>query len=230
LFEYERILTVFQSRVDAGRKLAKALVGWKGQRPVILALPRGGVPVAAEVARALDGELDLLLVRKIGTPGQEEVAMGAIAEGDPSLAIRNEAVIQSAGISRSAFERACSAERTELERRRRRYLRDRPRTPLGGRVVIIVDDGIATGATMLAAIRSVRAAKPSELVLAVPVAPPGTLETLRPEVDAIVCLDTPRDFGAVGMFYEDFGQVTDEEVIAILDRVHSAPMLQVEQP
>lgn len=221
---------MFQNRVEAGRKLAKSLVDWKGRRPVILALPRGGVPVAAEIARALDGELDLLLVRKIGTPGQPEVAMGAIAEGDPSLVIRNEAVIVSAGVSQSAFDRACSAERTELERRRKRYLQDRSRVPLAGRVVIIVDDGIATGATMLAAIRSVRAAEPSKLVLAVPVAPSDTLEALRPEVDAIVCLDTPRVFGAIGMFYCDFGQVADEEVIAILDRVPAAPMPRAEQP
>jgi predicted phosphoribosyltransferase len=209
---------MFRSRTDAGRALARALMAYKGQHPVVLALPRGGVPVAAEVAQTLGGVLDLLLVRKIGVPQQPELAMGAVADGEKPLVIRNEDVIQLAGVSEAAFEEVCSAERAEIERRRKRYLGDRPRAPLRGRLVIIVDDGIATGATTLAAIRAVRAVQPSKLVLAVPVAPPEAIKRLRSEVDALICLETPHLFGAIGFFYRDFEQVSDEEVCAILNR------------
>lgn len=212
----------FRNRSEAGRKLARALLKYKGRHPVVLALPRGGVPVAAEVAKALGGELDLLLVRKIGVPGQPELAMGAIADGESPLIVRNEDVIEVAGISDSAFEQVVSEERDEIERRRSKYIRGRPRAVLQGQPVIIVDDGIATGATTLAAIKAVRSANPSDLVLAVPVAPPEAVEKLRPEVGELVCLEMPRLFGAIGLHYRDFSQVSDQEVIAILDRFATA--------
>lgn len=212
---------LFQNRTDAGRQLAEALLPYKVRHPVILALPRGGVPVAAEVARVLDAPLDLLLVRKIGLPSQPELAMGAVADGEDPTVIRNSDVIELAGVSEEEFEVVCSEERAEIERRRRRYLGDRARAETKGQVVIIVDDGIATGATTLAAIRVVRTRQPKELVLAVPVAPLDTIEKLHPEVDAIVCLDAPQHFGAIGFFYRDFHQVSDDEVIATLRRFPS---------
>lgn len=212
---------LFQNRSDAGRQLAKALLKYKGRHPVILALPRGGVPVAAEVAGALDTPLDLLLVRKIGLPGQPELAMGAIADGEGMTIIRNEDIIELSGVTSEQFDAVCSEERAEIDRRRKRYLGDRARAEVKGQVAIIIDDGIATGATTLAAIKAVRKREPSELVLAVPVAPADTIRKLHPEVDAIVCLDTPQDFGAIGYFYRDFHQVSDDEVIATLRRFPS---------
>jgi predicted phosphoribosyltransferase len=209
---------LFRNRTDAGRQLAKALLKYKSRHPVILALPRGGVSVAAEVAAALDAPLDLLLVRKIGLPSQPELAMGAVTDGEEPTIIRNRDVIELSGISADEFDAVCEEERTEIERRRKRYLGDRARSKVKGQVVIIIDDGIATGATTLAAIRAVRRREPKELVLAVPVAPLDTINMLQPEVDAIVCLDTPEDLGAIGYFYRDFRQVSDDEVIAALRR------------
>jgi len=210
---------LFQDRTDAGRQLAKALLGYKQRDPVVLALPRGGVPVAAEVAQALHAPLDLLLVRKIGVPMQPELAMGAMADGEPPSIVRNSDVIELCGISPEEFEAVCNEERAEIERRRKRYLGDRARAEIKGRIAIIIDDGIATGATTLAAIRAVRMREPKEIVLAVPVAPPQTVKRLQSEVDAIVCLDTPDDLGAIGFFYRDFRQVSDAEVIATLKRL-----------
>src|ERR1700741_663204 len=183
---------LFQNRTDAGRQLAKALLKYKSRRPVILALPRGGVSVAAEVAAALDAPLDLLLVRKIGLPSQPELAMGAVTDGEEPTIIRNSDVIEFSGISADEFDAVCEEERTEIERRRKRYLGDRARSKVKGQGVVIIDDGIATGATTLAAIRAVRRRGPKELVLAVPVAPLDTINKLQPEVDAVVCLDTPE--------------------------------------
>jgi putative phosphoribosyl transferase len=209
---------LFRNRTDAGRQLAKALLKYKSRHPVILALPRGGVSVAAEVAVALDAPLDLLLVRKIGLPSQPELAMGAVTDGEEPTIIRNRDVIELSGISADEFDAVCEEERNEIERRRKRYLGDRARSKVKGQVVIIIDDGIATGATTLAAIRAVRRREPRELVLAVPVAPLDTINMLQPEVDAVVCLDTPEDLGAIGYFYRDFRQVSDDEVIAALRR------------
>ena len=209
---------LFENRMDAGRRLAEALLRYKGQHPVVLALPRGGVPVAAEVASALDAPLDLLLVRKIGLPIQPELAMGAVAEGEKPIVIRNSDVIEVGGIGPREFDAVCNEECAEIQRRRQRYLGNRERATIKGQVAIIIDDGIATGATTLAAIRAVRGREPKELVLAVPVAPLETLEKLHPEVDAIVCLNTPEELGAIGYFYRDFHQVRDEEVIDILRR------------
>lgn len=209
---------VFHDRTDAGRQLARALLKYKGQHPVILALPRGGVPVAAEVASVLDAPLDLVLVRKIGVPNQPELAMGAVTDGKVPAVVRNNDIIELCGISDQSFDSVCREELAEIERRRQRYIGDRPRAEVEGKVAIIVDDGIATGATTLAAIKAVRSRKPRELVLAVPVAPFDSIKRLHSEVDAIVCLDTPRDLGAIGYFYEDFRQVDDEKVIATLKR------------
>jgi predicted phosphoribosyltransferase len=208
----------FRDRADAGRKLAAALQRYREQRPVILALPRGGVAVAAEVAAALDAPLDLLLVRKIGVPYQPELAMGAVVDGATPVIVRNEDFIRVNGIGEAEFKRVCNAEMAEIERRRKRYLKDRPRAEIAGRVVIVVDDGIATGATARAALRAVRTRKPQSLVLAVPVAPTDSVAALEAEVDDIVCLEQPESFGALGFYYADFHQVSDEEVIAALKR------------
>lgn len=206
----------FIDRIDAGRQLAKALARYKNQRPVVLALPRGGVPVAAEVATALDAPLDLILVRKIGVPSQPELAMGAVVDGAEPVVVRNEEVIQLCGVSETEFNSVRDEQLAEIERRRKLYLGDRPHPEVSGHTVIVVDDGIATGATTRAALRAISIRKPSQLVLAVPVAPTSTLEKLRAEVDDLVCLEDYEEFGAIGYFYSDFRQISDSEVIALL--------------
>ncbi|PWB83034.1 MAG: phosphoribosyltransferase [Methylocystaceae bacterium] len=211
----------FRDRNDAGRRLARALSALKGQDAVVFALPRGGVPVAAVIAAELHAPLDLVLVRKIGVPFQPELAMGAIADGGGAVIVRNEDVIGLAGVSETEFEAVCAKERAEIERRRKLYLGARARPDVNGRVAIVVDDGVATGATTRAALRAVRALSPLKLVLAVPVAPTDTLEALHDEADEIVCLEHYRDFGAIGFFYADFRQIDDDEVIASLDRFSS---------
>ena len=209
----------FKNRTDAGRRLAKALTRYKSLRPVVLALPRGGVLVAAEVAAALEAPLDLVLVRKVGVPNQPELAMGAVTDGAQPMVVRNSEIIEACSVSEQEFDAVASEELAEIERRRRRYIGDRTRAEVEGKVAIIIDDGIATGATTLAAIQAVRSRKPKELVLAVPVAPLDTVKKLHSEVDAIVCLDTPEELGAIGYFYRDFHQIGDEEVIATLKRL-----------
>ena len=206
----------FQDRADAGRQLARALAGYMGQQPVVLALPRGGVSVAAEVAAALDAPLDVILVRKIGVPFQPELAMGAVVVGDEPLIVRNEAVIRHAGIGEAAFHAVCDSELAEIERRRQRYLGGRERIEVAGRSAIVIDDGIATGATMRAALRATRLRKPKKLILAVPVAPTDSLAVMRREADEIVCLEAHPDLGAIGYYYSDFRAVPDEVVIALL--------------
>jgi len=208
----------FTDRIDAGRRLAKALSGYKSDKPIVLALPRGGVPVAAEIATALDAPLDLILVRKIGVPFQPELAMGAVVDGAAPVTVRNEDVIKLAGISEQDFAAVRDEQLKEIERRRKAYLGDRPHPELAGRVVIVVDDGIATGATTRAALQAMRLRKPRKLVLAVPVAPTETLQKLRGEADEIVCLEDYEEFGAIGFFYADFRQTSDAEVIDLLAR------------
>ena len=208
----------FQDRSDAGRRLAEALSSYKDRHPIVLALPRGGVPVAAEVAAALDAPLDLILVRKIGVPTQPELAMGAVVDGTAPIVVRNEEVIELSGTTADEFDAACASELEEIERRRQLYIGDRARAEIAGQVVIVIDDGIATGATARAALQATRNRNPKELVLAVPVAPPDTITQLRGEVDALICLETPELFGAIGYFYRDFRQVSDQEVVAILKR------------
>lgn len=212
----------FKDREEAGRKLALALARFKEAHPVVLALPRGGVPVAARVAEALGAPLDLVLVRKIGAPFQPELAMGAVVDGPAPLTVRNEDVIAMGGVSREAFAKVLERELKEIERRRARYLGGRPHVTLAGRTVIVVDDGIATGATTRVALQAVRAQRPATLVLAVPVAPTDVLKSLATDTDEIVCLEHHKDFGAIGYFYDDFRQVGDEEVIRLL-AAHPAP-------
>ena len=207
----------FLDRTDAGKRLAKALMRYRGDKPIILALPRGGVPVALEVAKALNAPLDLLIVRKIGVPQQPELAAGAVVDGKTPIVVRNEDVIRMARLSEAEFSRIKDAEINEIARRRRRYLGQRPQPDLKGRMVIVVDDGVATGATMRAALRALRLRHPRRLVLAIPVAPVEAMEALRGDVDQIECLESHVSFGAIGNFYSDFHQVSDDEVIAALD-------------
>ena len=214
----EEGLMSFANRTEAGRKLARALSKYKNRQPVILALPRGGVPVAAEVAAALDAPLDLVLVRKIGVPSQPELAMGAVVDGANAIVVRNEDILRMVGIDEAEFKAVCEAELAEIERRRARYVGRREHTEIAGRTAIVIDDGIATGATMRAALRAVRTRNPKRLVLAIPVAPTDTLAALRTEVDDLVCLEDYDSFGAIGFFYRDFRQISDEEVIATLAR------------
>src|SRR5450756_990344 len=182
-------MMTFRDRSDAGRRLAKALSSYKDRHAVVLALPRGGVPVAAEVAAALDAPLDLILVRKIGVPTQPELAMGAVVDGGKPVIVRNEDVISLTGVSEQEFKATCDQQLAEIERRRKLYLGGRPHPQIAGRTVIVVDDGIATGATTRAALQAIRMRKPSKLVLAVPVAPTESLKELRGDADDIVCLE-----------------------------------------
>ena len=209
----------FENRSDAGRRLAHALVRYRAERPVVLALPRGGVPVAAEVAVVLDAPLDLLFVRKIGVPAQPELAMGAVADGGAPLIVRNEDVLQFAGVSEQEFAAVARRELAEIDRRRRAYVGGRSAVEVAGRTVIVVDDGVATGATTRAGLKAVRARHPQRLVLAVPVAPTDALARLRADADDVVCLEDYQDFSAIGFFYRDFRQINDEEVIDILRRL-----------
>ena len=213
---------VFRNRTDAGRRLAKALKAYKGQPVVVLALPRGGAPVAAEIARSLKAPMDLVIVRKIGVPFQPELAMGAIAGGAPPVTVRNEDVIAMLRIDEASFKAVEAQELAEIERRRVAYLAGRPSPEIAGKVAVVVDDGVATGATTRAALRAVRARKPAKLVLATPVAPAETLADLRKEADEVVCLEDHLFLGAIGGCYLDFRQVSDEEVTRILAR-HPPP-------
>ena len=212
----------FVARADAGRRLAHALLSYRDRDPVVLALPRGGLPVAAEIATALAAPLDVVLVRKIGAPGQPELAMGALVEGEPPTVARNEAIISAAGIDERAFAAATQRARAELEDARRRFIGDRPRAAVAGRAAILVDDGVATGATARAALQSIRARGAKTLTLAVPVASAEALAALRREVDDLVCLEASALFGAVSAFYADFRQVEDEEAVALLADFSSA--------
>jgi predicted phosphoribosyltransferase len=206
----------FKDRRDAGRQLAKALVHYKDQQPAILALPRGGVLVAAEVAAALHAPLDLILVRKIGVPIQPELAMGAVVDGVAPIIVRNDDVLRLADIEEAEFKAICDSELGEIERRRQRYLGDRERADVAGKAAIVIDDGVATGATTRAALRATRMRNPNKLVLAVPVAPRESLAALRADADEVICLEDYEFFGAIGFYYGDFSQVEDEEVIRLL--------------
>ena len=185
---------------------------------MILALPRGGVPVAAEVAAALKAPLDLILVRKIGVPFQPELAMGAVVDGGAPIIVRNEDVIRLAGIEEAEFKVICDSELAEIERRRQRYLDSRERVDVAGRTAIVIDDGVATGASTRAALRATRMRNPKKLILAVPVAPTESLAELRSDADEVICLEDYEFFGAIGAYYADFNQVADDEVIELLRR------------
>lgn len=207
----------FRDRVDAGRRLAEALAGRNGSDCVVLALPRGGVPVAAEIARRLGAPLDLLLVRKIGVPQQPELAMGAVIDGDQPIVVRNHEVMRLANVTEEEFQEVCDRQVEEIERRRLHYLAGRPQVDVAGKVAIIVDDGIATGSTAEAAIRGIRRREPRAIVLAVPVAPPDAIDKFRSEVEEIVCLEQPEPFFAIGLHYSDFRQIPDQEVVDLLN-------------
>jgi putative phosphoribosyl transferase len=215
----------FVDRSAAGRVLGERLRALQLPAPlVVLALPRGGVPVGAAVAQALQAPLDLLLVRKIGAPWQRELALAAVVEGEPPDIVIDEEVQRGIGLHTDYIEAQAQLQLREIARQRRTYLSGRPAAALAGRTVIVVDDGIATGTTMRAALKALRRRRPAALVLAVPVAPRDTLERLRAEVDRVVCLDTPYPFFAVGEHYQHFPQVDDDEVIAALDAAaRSAP-------
>ncbi len=205
----------FRDRVDAGRQLAARLGAYAGRPDVlVLGLPRGGVVVAAEVARALGAPLDVIVVRKLGVPGQEELAMGAIASG--GIRILNREVVQPLHITSGEIDAVAGRERGELERRERSYRDDRPPPAIQGRTILLVDDGIATGATVYAAIAAVRQQQPARIVVAVPVAAPSTCRDLLSVADEVVCVIMPESFFAVGSWYEDFSATTDEQVRAAL--------------
>src|SRR3954454_20985286 len=206
---------LFRNRTEAGRQLATKLAEYADRRDVlVLALPRGGVPVAFEVARALDAPLDVFLVRKLGVPGHEEFALGAIATG--GVRVLNRQLIESIGLPAEWLEAIDAKERRELDRRERACRGDRPPPDLAGKTVILVDDGLATGSTMLAAVHAVRADDPARVVVAVPVADPDVCAELRSVADEVVCLETPKPLRAVGIWYEDFSQTADGEVRGLL--------------
>jgi putative phosphoribosyl transferase len=207
---------MFGDRAEAGRLLAERLVAMRLAAPLVLALPRGGVPVAAEIARALRAPLDVAFVRKIGAPDQPELAIGAIADGDEPEIVLNEAIVHELGLEADFVAAEGARELATVERRRREYAALRPNVDPGGRAVIVVDDGVATGMTMQAALRHLRRRKPARLIAAVPIASQDALAMLRREADEVVCLAAPRHFGSVGAFYRDFTQVSDDEVAVLL--------------
>jgi putative phosphoribosyl transferase len=206
----------FADRRAAGRALAQVLAEKSLIAPVVLGLPRGGVPVAAEIARALGAPLDIVLVRKIGVPFQPELAAAAVVDGGDPQVVTNDDVVRLAGVTPGDLAAGAKRELAEIERRRDVYLRGRARVPLKGRTIILVDDGIATGASVRAALRALRQKEPKALILAVPVAPFEAVDALRREVDEVVCLRMPDPFFAIGLHYVDFHQVGDDEVVKLL--------------
>jgi putative phosphoribosyl transferase len=210
---------IFENRTDAGRRLARLLAEYSNRRDVIvLGIPRGGVPIAFEVATVLKAPLDVVVSRKLGVPWQEELAFGAVASG--GVRILDTEIVEALGIPDSEIERITAAVKMEVERRERAYRGDRPPLEVERFTVILVDDGIATGASMRAAISALRQLKPARLVVAVPVAPVTTCNRLRREADQLVCVHMPESFLAIGQFYEDFSQVTDAEVSNLLQRAN----------
>lgn len=207
---------IFADRRDAGRKLAAALQAYAGEKPLVLALPRGGVPVAFEVAQALGAPLDLLIVRKIGAPFNPEFGIGAVVDGAEPQVVLNEDVMRMLAPKPDYVEAETRRQLAEIERRRAAYLGGREPIAPRGRTVIVVDDGIATGGTMRAALRGLKKAGAAKIILAVPVAPKDVLESMRVEADEIVCLDARDDFQAVGFHYADFRQTEDDEVVSLL--------------
>ncbi|MFZ5468857.1 MAG: phosphoribosyltransferase [Myxococcota bacterium] len=212
---------LYKDRRSAGEALAPLLSRYANRHDVlVLGLPRGGIPVAASVAQRLGAPMDVLMVRKIGVPGHRDLAMGAVATGD--VVVVDEELLEVLALPRERFEEVLAHERAELARRERVYRQDRPRPRFDGKVLILVDDGLATGSTMRAAVAAVKRAHPSRVVVAVPVAPPATAALLANEADEVVCPCTPEPFYAVGLWYEDFPQVSDDEVRALL--MHGMPL------
>ena len=204
----------FADRADAGRRLAAALDHFRNRDPLVLALPRGGVPVGYQVARALGAPLDVIVVRKLGAPGHEELAVGAIARGAVYI---DWPIVRQLGVSETYLDRVTAAEERELERREQAYRQGRPALPIEARTVILVDDGLATGATLRAALTAVRRERPASIVVAVPVGAPESVARLRQTADDVVCLDLPPDFRAVSLSYQDFSPTSDAEVVECLE-------------
>lgn len=214
----------FSDRQEAGRSLAARLLTYKGQNPVVLGIPRGGVPVALEIALALDAPLDVVVVRKLGAPGEPELGIGAVVDGDHPETFLNREIMSALRVSKDYLEREIQNQLREIRRREHVYRGGRSRVKLEGRTVIVVDDGIATGGSVRAALRGVRRANPARIVLAVPVAPADAVEELRHEADEVVCLTAPAAFFGISQFYEDFHQLIDEEVIRMLESArHEQP-------
>ncbi|MHC4717026.1 MAG: phosphoribosyltransferase [Planctomycetota bacterium] len=209
---------VFEDRVDAGRQLAQKLTHLGRTKPIVLALPRGGVVVGYEVSRAMHAPLDVIVARKMGAPDQPEFGFGAVGPGD--VRVLDQRSVRLLGLTNSRIERIATHELAEMARREELYRQGRPAVDVAGRTIILVDDGAATGVTMQAAIQSARMGKPERIVCALPVAPPETAQTLALAVDELICLDQPTPFAAVGQWYRSFAQASDEEVVDLLKRSH----------
>jgi putative phosphoribosyl transferase len=209
----------FEDRREAGRRLAEKLSRFKDERPVVFALPRGGVPVGYEISRALEAPLDVFVSRKLGAPGQPEFGIGAVAAG--GVRVLNEDVLSRLGIPDDYVEQITARETAEVERRLRYFRGERPEPDVGGRTAILVDDGLATGVTARAAVEALRSSGPQRLILAAPVCAAQTAQLLGPEVDELVCLESPSDLGAIGFWYKNFEQTSDEEVVELLERARS---------
>ena len=214
------MIILFSNREEAGRRLAEQLKEYKGKNAIVLAVPRGGVVVAYQVAKELFAPLDLIIPRKLGAPGNPELAMGAVTQ-DGTIVL-NEDIVEQLGIPKSCIKEEAAGQIKEIERRMKAYRGDRPFPDLANKIVIVVDDGIATGATIRAAIQSIKKRKPAFIVIAVPVAPPETVRSLEKESDRVVVLETPEWFMAIGQFYENFEQTSDEEVLELLTRSYQA--------
>lgn len=209
--------TMFRDREHAGSELAASVVKLGLKQPVVLALPRGGVPIGAAIAEALDAPLDVIIVRKVGAPGNRELAVAAIVEGDPPDIVLNRETVDAYGLSDEQVARLAEEERPELERRQSAYRGGRRPAPVAGKTVIVVDDGAATGTTMKAVLKALKRRSPREVIVALPVAPPETVRELEADADRVVCLSQPRLFMALGYHYQYFPQLSDAEVVAILE-------------
>lgn len=215
-------MALFEDRIDAGKKLAKELSKYANRSDVlILALPRGGVPVAFEVAKELNVKMDVFIVRKLGVPGNEELAMGAISSDN--VLVLNEDIVKSFQIPERVINMVAENELKELKRRERTYRGDRPKPEISGSTVILIDDGLATGATMRAAASAIKTKNPAKIVVAVPTGAPDTCELFKKEVDEVICIATPEPFYGVGAWYGNFSQTTDEEVCELLDKARALP-------
>jgi putative phosphoribosyl transferase len=217
---------MFRDRLEAGQLLAAEVAKLDLKEPIILALPRGGVPVAAEIARTLSAPLDLVIVRKVGAPGNPELAIAAIVDGNPPDVVLNQEIIEALRLSDEELAWQVKQEQPELERRRNVYRGKRQPRSVTGRTVVLVDDGAATGTTMKVAVRALKRRSPAKIVVALPVAPPDTLTDLAREADAVVCLHQPPDFRALGYHYRDFRQLADDEVMGLLDDARRASAMR----